>query len=123
MNKINETTNDPVWEMIGKEKKKDNKLKIVSRVAWGTTLLVLMVFLLFTVMDFTKQIDLYHKGIVPYEGVLKTFVPFLIILGSLSLIIAIISTVGTFLRLRTTSLLEIQQRLSNLEEMITSEKS
>lgn len=123
MNEINKGAGDQVWNMIDKEKSKDKSIRIINRVSWGVTLLVLLIFLVFTIMDFTKHIELYQQGVVSYPMVIKTLVPFLIILGSLSLVVAIISTLGTFLRLRTTSLLEIQQRLGNLEEMITAEKS
>jgi hypothetical protein len=46
--------------------------------------------------------------------------PLFIVLGLLSVLIATLSTVGIFLRLRTASLAEIQLRLAALEEMLTT---
>jgi uncharacterized membrane protein len=43
-----------------------------------------------------------------------------VVVGVLGLLVAILSTVGIFLRLRTASLSEIQLRLAALEEMIAS---
>jgi hypothetical protein len=43
----------------------------------------------------------------------------LIVLGALAVLIATLSTIGIFLRLRTASLIEIQLRLAALEEILT----
>lgn len=118
MNDMNQNQGDQVWSLIEREKKRDRMIRRISRIAWGSTLVMLLVFLSFTVIDLSRQIELYSKGVIPYASVLNAVVPFAVILGSLSLIIAILSTVGVFLRLRTTSLMEVQQRLANLEQMI-----
>jgi len=65
---------------------------------------------------------MYIGGRVKFQNVIDTFVPFLIIFGAIALIIAILATIAMFLRLRTANLLEIQQRLTNLEKMILNEK-
>jgi hypothetical protein len=44
--------------------------------------------------------------------------PGLIVLGLLSVLVATLSTIGVFLRLRTASLMEIQLRLAALEDML-----
>jgi len=111
--------NDQVWNMINKEKQKDKFLKVVNWVAWGMTLLVLIIFGVYTWMDFSRALSLYNSRVVSYDSVIQTTVPFLITLGSISLLLAILATVGRFLRLRTTSLLEIQQRLAGLEQLVT----
>jgi uncharacterized membrane protein (DUF485 family) len=122
MNQNNENSNAQVWSLIEKEKKRDRVIRRISRVAWGGTLIMLLVFLAFTLYDLSHHVSLYRLGLIPYERVLNTVVPFAIILGSLSLVVAILSTVGVFLRLRTTSLMEVQQRLVNLEQMILESK-
>lgn len=123
MKEVNKTTNDPVWAMIEKEKSRDLLIKRISRVAWGSTLLVLSIYLIMTLQEYHKLLGLYRAGVIPYDSLSQTFVPFLIVFGCLSLVVAILTTIGMFLRLRTTSLLEIQQRLANLEHMVTSEKT
>ncbi len=123
MNKVKESAKDHVWTVIEKEKKRDFMIKLISKIAWSITLLIVIGFLVITVFDFSKAMTQYHSGMVPYKFVIVTLEPFFLMLGGLSLLIAILATVGMFLRLRTTTLLEIQQRLANLEGMITSEQS
>lgn len=113
---------EQVWDLIDREKKRDKMIRRVSRIAWGTTLVILLVFLVFTIKDVTTTFRLYKSQIVAAKQVWKALVPFAIVLGSVSLIVGVLSTIGVFLRLRTTSLLEVQQRLANLEQLITSEK-
>lgn len=122
MKEINETTNNTVWSMIEKEKKRDLLIKRVSRVAWGLTIAVLSTYLIMTIQEYIQVLALVGEGVVSPTALKQTFIPFLIVFGCLSLIVAILATVGMFLRLRTTSLLEIQQRLANLENMIASER-
>jgi hypothetical protein len=55
-------------------------------------------------------------------AVFGSAMPLFIVLGFLSVLIATLSTVGVFLRLRTASLTEIQLRLAALEEMLRSRK-
>lgn len=113
---------DALWDIIAREKRRDTMVKWVSRGAWVLVLAVLTVFLIFTIQDYIRVQELYKARVVARATVKETFIPFLVILGCLSLIIAVLATIGMFLRLRTTSMLEIQQRLANLEQMITSEK-
>lgn len=122
MKKIKESGKDKVWTMIAREKKIDSINKLISIVAWTITLLVVSTYFIFTVIDFSKALKLYHSGAVPSKYVSESIIPFLIVLGGLSFLVAILTTVRMFLRLRTSSLLEIQQRLANLEEIITTEQ-
>ncbi len=122
MTKTNQKPNEAIWELIDREKKKDAFVKRVSRVAWIGTVVMLLVFLSFTLIDLSRMVRLYNRGAVAFESVIETIVPFAVILGSLFLIIAILATIGMFLRMRTTSLLEIQQRLASLEEVVTTNK-
>lgn len=46
--------------------------------------------------------------------------PLVVVLGTISLLIATLSTVGIFFRLRTASLAEIQLRLAALEDVLRS---
>ena len=55
--------------------------------------------------------------------VTEAILPIVIVLMILSTLIATLSTVGIFLRLRTASLQEIQLRLAALEAMLTRDDS
>lgn len=122
MNKSNTSPKEQIWAQIDKEKQRDRFVRRVSRVSWGITLVALTVILITLGMELNHNINLYKKGVSPYSRVWDSVQNMVQLIGIFGFIIAIISTVGVFLRLRTTSLLEIQQRLANLEQMVTSEK-
>lgn len=122
MTKMNEQSKDAIWEMIDREKKKDVFVKRVSKIGWTGTVVMLLFFLTITLIDLSRMVGLYGQGVVSRQSVINTVVPFAIVLGGLCLIIAILSTIGVFLRMRTTSLLEIQQRLANLEQMVVAKQ-
>lgn len=108
--------------LIEKENKRDKMIKKVFNLAWATTLIVLFIFLVFAILEFMASYKMYTSGRVKFSNVIDTLIPFLIIFGSIALIIAVLSTIAIFLRLRTANLLEVQQRLDSLEKMILSEK-
>lgn len=110
-----------ILEAIEKERRKDQLIRRMNRVGWIVTLSVLLVFLVFTIRDFAQTYQNYIKGRVLMDNVIETLMPFLVTLGILGFTVAILSTVGMFLRLRTTSLLDMQQRLANLEKMLSSQ--
>ncbi|KYG78730.1 hypothetical protein [Roseivirga echinicomitans] len=122
MTKMNEQSKDAIWEMIDREKKKDVFVKRISKIGWTGTVVMLLFFLTITLIDLSRMVGLYGQGVVSRQSVINTVVPFAIVLGGLCLIIAILSTIGVFLRMRTTSLLEIQQRLANLEQMVVAKQ-
>lgn len=107
-----------IFSLIEKEKKRDIIIKRISNVAWGLTLLVLFLFLIFTVVEFLNVYKRYLDGFVQSQQVIDTLTPFMLTFGTITLIVAILTTIGMFLRLRTTNLLEIQQRLTSLEGML-----
>jgi uncharacterized membrane protein (DUF485 family) len=122
MTKMNEKSKDAIWEMIDREKKKDVLIKRVSKIGWIGTVVMLLFFLTITLIDLSRMVGLYGAGVVSRQSVIDTVVPFAIVLGGLCLIIAILSTIGVFLRMRTASLLEIQQRLASLEQMVVAKQ-
>ncbi|HEY2164790.1 MAG TPA: hypothetical protein VGH04_12400, partial [Gemmatimonadaceae bacterium] len=62
-----------------------------------------------------KRLEL---GVVGTLELYDSVLPLVAVVGVLAVLIATLSTVGVFLRLRTASLAEIQLRLANLEEML-----
>jgi hypothetical protein len=62
----------------------------------------------------------HAQGKVPRRAIADAALPLIVVLGLLSLLIATLTTVGIFLRLRTASLAEIQLRLAALEDMLAS---
>jgi hypothetical protein len=58
------------------------------------------------------------EGVQHINEVISTLMPLVAVIGFVSLLVAVLSTVGVFLRLRTASLSEIQLRLAALEGML-----
>ena len=106
--------------LIENERRRDRFIRRVSIIAWSVTFaLVLLVAALVGVQvyDMTR---LARVGAVQWSTVLGSAMPLIDVLWKLSLLVAGVSTVGIFLRLRTASLAEIQLRLAALEAMLAS---
>ena len=95
------------WALIEREKQRDRLVKRLCVAAWGVTLGIAVVA---------------AAGSVPWMTVVGAAMPFIGMLWTLALLVAALSTVGVFLRMRAASLSEIQLRLAALEEMLTSRR-
>jgi hypothetical protein len=114
------STSDKVWAVIEKEKRRDRLVRRVSVTAWSVTGGAVLFFGVAVGTEVWQMIRLATRGMVEWPLVLGTAMPLVVVIGVLSLLVATLSTVGIFLRLRTASLSEIQLRLAALEEMIAS---
>ena len=108
-----------VWEAIENEKRRDRLIKKVSIASWTITFGLVVVLAAMTVarMIFVAKTFLGGMG---WQIALPAVMPLVIALGVLSILIATLSTIAIFLRLRTASLREIQLRLAALEDMIVA---
>jgi hypothetical protein len=109
-----------VWERIDAEKRRDRMIKRVSISAWTVTMVLVLALLGLELASALQMARAAMVGAVPWMTVLGSAFPGLIILGVLSVLIATLSTVAMFFRLRTATLDEIQLRLASLEEMIVN---
>ena len=109
-----------VWDTIEHEKKRDRFIRKVSVVAWSVTgALVLLLTILVGIQVWELTAGAL-AGAMPWMSVAGVVMPFVIALGMLTVLIATVSTIGVFVRMRTSSLHEIQLRLAALEEMLAS---
>jgi Flp pilus assembly protein protease CpaA len=108
------------WELIEIEKKRDRFIRRVAKTAWGATFVLLILFAALFVAPVMQFVKGAAAGDIPWMTVLGLALPFMGMLWTLVLLIATLSTVAVFLRLRTASLTEIQLRLAALEEMLSS---
>ena len=115
--------NEGVWQMIEADKRRDRRLRRLTVAAWSVTLLVVLIFAGMIGREVMRTIQLEEVGVAPPGAVLDAVMPLVGVVGGLSLLIAVLGTVGVFLRLRTASLHEIQLRLSALEEMLAERGS
>ena len=120
MNNAKASSSSSVWDAIENEKKRDRFIRKVSVVAWSVTgALVLVLTILVGIQIYELTVGAF-AGAVPWLSVAGAAMPFVIALGMLTVLIATVSTIGVFLRMRTSSLHEIQLRLAALEEMLAS---
>jgi hypothetical protein len=114
----NISEHDSTWNAINREKRRDTVVRRTSVAAWGVTFVALLVFaaiMMQHILLVKKRLDL---GVVGTPELYDSVLPLVAVVGVLAVLIATLSTVGVFLRLRTASLAEIQLRLANLEEML-----
>jgi hypothetical protein len=105
------------WQAIDNEKRRDRIIKNVSVASWTITFLLVVALAAIKVSQ-TIFVAKTVMGGMGWQLALPLMMPLIISLGVLTVLIATLSTVAMFLRLRTASLNEIQLRLASLEEMI-----
>ena len=119
-------TAERAWAAIEDEKRRDRFLKRVSRVAWSVTFVILVAYTIMMGMQVAQVWKLMAVGAagpgnLPFLAVIGAAMPLLIVLGLLAVLIATLSTIGMFLRMRTASLTEIQLRLAAIESIIAAQ--
>ena len=111
---------DEASALIENERRRDRFIRRVSIIAWSVTFLLVLLVAGLVGMQATQMARAAQVGMVPWATVVGSVMPLIDVLWKLSLLVAGLSTVGIFLRLRTASLTEIQLRLAALEAMIAS---
>jgi len=109
---------DALQAIIDGETKRDRLARRVSMGAWLVTFLVLIGFGAVIGQNVARTWTLARAGIVQHGAVLEGLVPLLVVVGTTSLLLALVSTAAVFLRQRTASLADIQLRLATLEAML-----
>ena len=111
---------EKAWARVDDEKRRDRFLRRLSIAAWSITFGIVALFAVLMGMQVAEMARAYAAGVLPWATVVGSAIPLVVVLGMLSVLIATLSTVGIFLRLRTASLAEIQLRLAALEDMLAS---
>lgn len=111
---------DRAWEAIEQERRRDRLIKRVSIAAWSATFVIVLLLVIATAIQVSSMAQFIGGGKLGLMAGFAAAQNTLIMLGALAVLIATLSTVGIFLRLRTTSLHEIQLRLAALEETLTT---
>ena len=110
---------DKVWKAIYRERHRDLLLKWVSIGAWMLTLLLVTLLVAIGAVSAVEMARAAMQGAVPWMTVLGTVLPVIVPLAGLAVLVALISTIALFLRMRSASLHEIQLRLAALEDALT----
>lgn len=108
------------WAAIDEEKQRDRFIRRVCITAWGVTFVVMLVVCVLVGMLAARMMKSVAVGAAQWPDVVGVVMPCIIAFGVVALLVAALSTVGVFLRLRTTTLHEVQARLAALEEMLAA---
>ncbi len=111
------TVDSEIWDLVQGEKKRDKKMLLLSRIAWGVTGAAVLAFGMIQFSHFVQYLEVIAEGNGSMNLLWARLTPLVLAVGAIGLIVAILSTVGIFLRMRTSSLHEIQVRLAALEQM------
>lgn len=114
------SASDKIWQAIDNEKRRDRLIRRISIVAWSVTVTLVLLLGVAVAIQVAEMANRAMVGIMPWMSVIGIAMPFFIVLGLLSTLIATLATIGMFVRMRTASLSEIQLRLAALEDMIAS---
>lgn len=122
---------EDVWSKIEKEKRIDSFIRRLCYTAWATTFILFITYAIIVVIEFfgLPSEAVAHDFAGNFRPELYSFVLEMVGLtlafgavGSLSLGIAVISTIGIFVRMRTSNLQEMRIRLETLEETFLAER-
>ena len=106
--------------LVENERRRDRFIRRVSVTAWSVTLVLVLVVAVMVGFNVSMFVGGALEGEVPWAVVVGSLMPLIDVLWKLSLLVATLSTIAIFLRLRTASLAELQLRLAALEEMVAS---
>ena len=118
MTESNRSASRDAWALIDTERKRDRLIRRICIAAWTATLVVALLFAALVSTSVIEMVSAARAGAVPWSTVVGVAMPFMGALWTLCLLVASLSTVAVFLRLRTASLAEIQLRLAALEDRI-----
>lgn len=118
MNASAKDQKERVWQLLESEKKRDRILQRIGLVAWTLTLTALLFTALGIVTNVWWAIQAYQDGQVGVSVIFREAMPLVWAAGGVSLLVAVLATVGMFLRQRAASLDEIRVRLSALEGLM-----
>ena len=110
---------DAAWALIDAEKRRDRLIRRLCIFSWGATFSVAVLFVVAVGVGVVEMLKGAMAGNLPWITVTGAAMPLLGALWTLCLLMAALSTIGVFLRMRTASLAEIQMRLAALEAMMT----
>ncbi|HEX8724997.1 MAG TPA: hypothetical protein VF737_06390 [Gemmatimonadaceae bacterium] len=111
---------DAVWSTIEQNKRTDRFIRRIGIVGWSVTVLALLGYGIIVGFQVANLVKLGAVGAVSGLMIGGALTPLIVVVGLLALLIAVLATIGSFVRMRTTNLAEIQLRLAALEELLTT---
>ena len=114
-------TKTNAWALVEVEQRRDRTLRRVSIAAWAATFVVVAIFAVIVAMRVSLMWSMSVVGALDRRAVFDAAMPLVLVIGVLSLLVAVLATVGIFLRLRTASLAEIRMRLAAIEAIMAGQ--
>src|ERR1700746_1191262 len=99
-----QTASPTTWALIENEKQRDRFIKRVNVAAWITTFVIVLLVAVMVGIQVVEMAKAANAGAVPWMTVVGSAMPLVDVLWKLSLLVAALSTVAIFLRLRSSSL-------------------
>jgi hypothetical protein len=112
-----ETPSARVMDRIEEERARDRSIRRIARFAWIATGSVVLLWIGLTAYQIKVMSPM--MGGLGTAAMLGLATPVLFVLFGLGVLVATLSTIGTFLRYRRATFEEIQLRLAALEELLT----
>lgn len=109
-----------VWNMIRREERYDRFLRLAATLAWILTLGLLVTWGVMVASEVSQLQRLVEIGVAQQRDVFRATIPLIAAAGTVTLILAVLATIGIFIRMRAATLGEIQLRLAALEAMIAA---
>jgi hypothetical protein len=121
MTNASDTRSAAAWAGIEQEKRFDRFIRRVCAAAWSATAIGVLAYAVLIGVNVVGAIRAARVGVTTPADVLLTVTPLVVAIGLFSALVAILTTIGLFLRQRTASLTEIQLRLAALEDMLAGQ--
>jgi Na+/proline symporter len=115
-----ENADTAVWAAIRKEERRDRVLRNVGLIAWTATFAALLTYAWMVAAQVSQLRRLVDLGMAQPQAVFQATIPLIAATGTVTLLIAVLSTIGMFLRMRTATLKDLQLRLASLEAILTA---
>jgi hypothetical protein len=120
MNRSAKVRKEKVWELMEGEKKRDRMLQRIGMTGWVITLVALLFTAVGIGINVAWALGAYQAEQVGMSVIFREAMPLVWVVGAVSLLIAVLSTVGMFFRQRAASLEEIRLRIAAMEDMLSS---
>jgi len=103
-----------------RKKKRDAVVRRIGLAAWIITFALVGIFAVLVVPSGVIAAKQVLDTGAQFDTLIDVIKPLVISLGTVSVVLALASTIAVFLRVRTASLNEIQLRLAALEDMLVA---
>lgn len=107
------------WSRIEAEQRSDRLFRRLTIVGWSATGFVVLLLVAFGILQIRTAMQFFGGGAASFGAAVGGLVPVVLAVGAFCALAATLATIGLFIRMRSTSMHEIQLRLAALEDLLT----